>query len=121
MNRVTLAAAIALSIGTGICNAGAQDTGIRFTNQDDARVVATFGATSTFDWPGITQCAARQMPKAPPANAPLDEFQKAERLGQHINLCRIMLSARDAGWKESGAKHANPWPPMPMQQFGDWR
>lgn len=118
MKRFTLAAAIAIASS---CSAGAQDGALAVRKTDDSRVIASYGATATFDWPGVTACAKRPLPKAPPQGATMADLLIAGDAARQINLCRLLLSARDAGWKEGGARHANPWPPVPMQQFGDWR
>ncbi|CAB4165217.1 hypothetical protein UFOVP833_37 [uncultured Caudovirales phage] len=74
------------------------------------------------DWVMIVGCALNPYPKRPHASDTAEEYRRKLDLFWEIRDCRLMLLARDAGWRAAGRPtSANAYPPLPMVRDGDYR
>ena len=72
------------------------------------------------DWVMVVGCANHPYPKRPHANDTAEEYRRKLNLFWEIRDCRLMLLARDAGWRAAGRPtSANAYPPLPMVRDGD--
>ena len=74
------------------------------------------------DWVMVTGCALQNYPKRPHASDTTEEYRRKFDLFWEIRDCRIMLLARDAGWRAAGRPtSSNTYPPIGMNKAGDYR
>lgn len=71
------------------------------------------------DWPSVVKCALKPVPGSPD-NTRLARVHELKF--QDIKLCRAILTARHAGWIESGKKaEDDPYQPVLMFQPDDFK
>lgn len=69
-------------------------------------------------WEAITACAKQAIPRSPREgeegynNIMSRNWQNYSAQQREISMCRWILAARDAGWREGGATRPNPFPPV---------
>jgi hypothetical protein len=94
-------------------------------NAPAPKIIAELDAKPRFDWPEIVKCAAQPYGPPPPVRERAADMvadrMEYERRWRLIVDCRIMLIARDAGWRDSGTPAANPFPPEPMHRPDDFK
>ena len=74
------------------------------------------------DWPMIVGCAMTPFPKRAHADDTSDEYRRKLDLFWEVYTCRLMLLARDAGWRAAGRPtSSNAYPPIGMVRPGDYR
>lgn len=73
------------------------------------------------DWPMIVGCAMTPYPKRAHPDDTSDEYRRKLDLFWEIRDCRLMLLARDAGWRAAGRPtSSNAYPPIGMVRPGDY-
>lgn len=73
------------------------------------------------DWPMIVGCAMTPFPKRAHPDDMSDEYRRKLDLFWEVRDCRLMLLARDAGWRAAGRPtSSNAYPPIGMVRPGDY-